>query len=111
MGVAGSCVGYPVRRLPIVVVKRAFAARVVGRELALARKVGRVAKLALGDLRPVAAELGVVTQGSPGNSMALLAEPEETADRHHSVDDAPARFLDDQALDRADVAVVGPVHR
>src|SRR5690348_12658218 len=95
----------------VIVVERTGGADITPCLLIVVAVFRGAAKLLLGDAGTVSADPRVVFQGLPGQGIVVVAEAEEAAEAEHGIGHAPADLVDHHALDRADLVVVGTVHR
>jgi hypothetical protein len=93
----------------VVVVDRFSPARLVPIPAALVLVLRSVLEMIRGDTHPVPADFSVILQAIPRKRIVVVADAEEAAEAENRVRHAPTRLLDHDALNLADLLVVGAV--
>src|SRR5205814_10611049 len=96
-------------RHAVVIIERTVARAIAPVPVSLVVKSRSTAKLVLGHPGPVATEPGIVFQRLPGQRIMIVAEAQEAAETENRIGDPAADLVDHDALDRADLAVVGAI--
>ena len=66
----------------------------------------RILQLLFGDPGDITVELRVIFQGTPGDGVVAMAEPQESTEAHDRVGDTAGELIDHQMVDFTDLLTV-----